>query len=213
MGPSAGLLPRVQYGTGGRVFGLPQEDPAQGGLGKRFGPPPPPTHPPDEPSTYRVSLLWTSCNIYCLVKGFPWRSSIRSEIRFHFVHPQMQETLVVLEEGNHPLPGCLKCDMFVVWKVLNGKNQATEICARYAERWLKWLREEEARMRMAETFEADVRPLETVTSFKYLGRILVGKTLTGYKRGRPLPVLPMSRYLLPRVLPNNGVPRGIVPSY
>ena len=41
----------------------------------------------------------------------------------------------------------------------------------------------------------------------------VGKTLAGYKRGRPLPVLTRSRSRLPRGLPLNGVPCGGVPSH
>ena len=40
----------------------------------------------------------------------------------------------------------------------------------------------------------------------------VGKTLAGYKRGRPLPVLTRSRSRLPRGIPLNGVPHGGVPS-
>ena len=40
----------------------------------------------------------------------------------------------------------------------------------------------------------------------------VGKTLSGYKHRRPLPVLPISRSQLPCGIPLNGVPRGGVPS-
>ena len=39
-----------------------------------------------------------------------------------------------------------------------------------------------------------------------------GKTLTGYKRGRPLPVLTRSISCLPRGLSLTGVPRGGAPS-
>ena len=39
----------------------------------------------------------------------------------------------------------------------------------------------------------------------------VGKTLAGYKHGRPLPVIPRSRSRLPQGLPIHGVPRGGVP--
>ena len=40
----------------------------------------------------------------------------------------------------------------------------------------------------------------------------VGKTLAGYKHGRPPPVLPRNRSRLPHGPPLNGVPRGGVPS-
>ena len=39
----------------------------------------------------------------------------------------------------------------------------------------------------------------------------VGKTLAGYKHGRPLPVLPRIRTRLTRGTPLNGVPHGGVP--
>ena len=40
----------------------------------------------------------------------------------------------------------------------------------------------------------------------------VGKTLAGYKHGRPLPMLPRNRSRLPQGPPLNGVPGGGVPS-
>ena len=40
----------------------------------------------------------------------------------------------------------------------------------------------------------------------------VGKTLAGYKHGRPLPVLLRNRSRLPQGLPLNGVPGGGVPN-
>ena len=51
------------------------------------------------------------------------------------------------------------------------------------------------------------RDLETTTNMYY-----VGKTLAGYKCGRPLTVLPRSISQLPRGLPINGVPCSGVPS-
>ena len=51
----------------------------------------------------------------------------------------MQDKLVVLEEGDHSLPRCPKCYMFVTWWALNREYQATDMCARGAERRLKQL--------------------------------------------------------------------------
>ena len=34
-------------------------------------------------------------------------------LRFHFVHHHVQDMIVVLEEGNHPIPILPKCDVFV----------------------------------------------------------------------------------------------------
>ena len=40
-------------------------------------------------------------------------------LRVHFVHRHVQDTIVVLEEGNHPLLCCPKCDIFVTFEALN----------------------------------------------------------------------------------------------
>ena len=68
----------------------------------------------------------------------------------------------------------------------------------------------------------NVRPiyLRTKESPLFLTRVpkpidmreCVGKTLVGYKNGRPLPVLPRNRSRLHHGLPLNVVPRGGVPS-
>ena len=79
----------------------------------------------------------------------------------------MRDTLVVLEEENHPLPRCPKCDMFVTCMALNGKHQATEMCTNGEYHKLKRLREEEAQAITA-VFQAYRRPLLKTTAFKYL---------------------------------------------
>ena len=84
----------------------------------------------------------------------------------------MQVTLVILEEGNHPLQCCPKCDMFFTWQVLNENHQAMEMCARGMMRRLKQLPEEEARLSTTVAFEAYGIPLWTVKVFKYPVRIL-----------------------------------------
>ena len=48
----------------------------------------------------------------------------------------MQDMVVIMEEESHPLPRCPKCDIFVTWRVLNGRHQATAMCDRGEEqRW------------------------------------------------------------------------------
>ena len=88
------------------------------------------------------------------------------------MHRHVWYILVVLEEGNHPLLKFTKCDMFVTWWELNENHQATVMCARGAERWMKRLQDEEARLSTAVAFDAYGRPLEMVTLFKYLSRII-----------------------------------------
>ena len=69
--------------------------------------------------------------------GFPGRATSHSSLRAHFVHCHMQDRVVILEEVIYPLPRCPKCDMFVTWRVRNGRHQAIEMCARGEERGRK----------------------------------------------------------------------------
>ena len=106
------------------------------------------------------------------------------------MHRHVWDMLLVMEEGNHPLLKFTKCDMFVTWWELNGNHQATVMCARGAERWMKRLQDEEAGLSTTVAFEAYVRPLEMVTLFKYLSRIIRESdndwsvVVTNLKRGR-----------------------------
>ena len=46
-------------------------------------------------------------------------------MRVHFVHRHVHITMVILEEGNLPLPRCLLCDLQVSMKALNGRHLGT----------------------------------------------------------------------------------------
>ena len=46
-------------------------------------------------------------------------------MRVHFVHRNVQDTVVMLEEGNLPHPRCARCDMQVPRKALNGRHLGT----------------------------------------------------------------------------------------
>ena len=79
-------------------------------------------YPPDESSTYRLSFLQGDLNITCLVGGCPGRETIRITLRVHFMHHNVQNTVVILEEGTHPLPHYTKCDIFVTCRALSRKH-------------------------------------------------------------------------------------------
>ena len=102
----------------------------------------------------------------------PGSSTIRSVLWFHFVYCHVRDTLVVLEELNHPLLRCPRCDVFVPWRELHGKHQATAMCAKRAERKSNRLREEEAQASIVVAFRAYRRPLGMVMEFKYFWRVL-----------------------------------------
>ena len=61
-------------------------------------------------------------------------------MRVHFMHRHVQETVVMLEEGNLPLP---RCDLQVPRKALNGRHLGTLQCKKGEE--------ERKRRRLAET--------------------------------------------------------------
>ena len=80
-----------------------------------------------------------------------------------------------MEEYNCPYPRCTQCDMFVPQKELNGRHLATELCMRGMDS--KWCRlaEEKAWEGAERAITAYGSPLSQITSFKYLGRVLVAE--------------------------------------
>ena len=49
-------------------------------------------------------------------------------MRVHFWRRHVQDIVIILEEGNLPHPRCTDCDMFVLWRALNGHHKSTEMC-------------------------------------------------------------------------------------
>ena len=64
----------------------------------------------------------------CPVEGCPGVSATREAMRVHFVHRHIHNTVVILEEGNLPLPRCPRCDLQVSRKSLNRRNLETNQC-------------------------------------------------------------------------------------
>ena len=46
-------------------------------------------------------------------------------MRVNFMHRNVQDTVVMLEERNFPHPRCTRCDMKVPRKALNGRHLGT----------------------------------------------------------------------------------------
>ena len=85
----------------------------------------------------------------------------------------MQDTLVILEEGNPPHPRCPDFDMFPPWVALNRRHHTTSLCAQGAEYKRRILDEEEERKGSAHSFTPYNCPLDMVYSLRYLGRTLM----------------------------------------
>ena len=60
-------------------------------------------------------------------------------MRVHFVHRHVHDTMVILEEGNLPLPRCPRCNLQVSSKALNGRHLETNQYRTGAERKIRRL--------------------------------------------------------------------------
>ena len=93
-------------------------------------------------------------------------------MRVHFVHRQVHDTVVILEEGNLPLPRCPRCDLQVSRRALNGRHLGTNQCRIGAERKIRRLAAAEGEAATERDFNAYGRRLNSVKEFRYLGRVL-----------------------------------------
>ena len=93
-------------------------------------------------------------------------------MQVHFWRRKVRDIVIILEEGNLPHPRCTNCDMFVLWRSLNGCHNITEMC-RSGEDKKRWrLTESEVRDSKEMAFEVYGKQIQSVPRFKYLGRIL-----------------------------------------
>ena len=90
----------------------------------------------------------------------------------HFWHRHIRDTVLILEKGNLLHPRCLLCDIMVPYRDLNGTHRFTEQCKQGAERKRRRLSAEEERDATARALSAYGRPLEMVTSFRYLRLVI-----------------------------------------
>ena len=93
-------------------------------------------------------------------------------MRVHCVHRHVHDTVVILEEGNLPLPRCPRCDLQVSRRALNGLHLETSQCRTGTERKQKRMAEAEVRATPEKAFHAYRTQMRAVTEFKYLGRVL-----------------------------------------
>ena len=72
-------------------------------------------------------------------------AKIRTNLRIHFRHRHVQDTIVIPKEGKRPHPCCPDCDIFVPWAALNRSHPTTALCVRRAEQKRQRLEEGEVR--------------------------------------------------------------------
>ena len=99
----------------------------------------------DKNRTYRMAFPDKAGPRTCPVEGCNGRALMRTEMRVHFWHRNVRDTVVILEEGNLPHPRCPLCNMLVPWRDLNGTYQRTAQCKLGAERKRRRLAADEER--------------------------------------------------------------------
>ena len=93
-------------------------------------------------------------------------------MRMHFCSRNIWDIVIILEKGNLPHPRCSRFDMLVPWRALNSRHHATAMCKKGAEKKRRRMSEAELRDSTERAFEAYGKPLETVATFNYLGRVM-----------------------------------------
>ena len=106
------------------------------------------------------------------MEGCPGVSATQAAMRVHFVHQHVHDTVVILEEGNLPLPRCPRCNLQVTRKALNGRHLETSQCRTGTERKRRRLAEAELEITSEKEFHAYGTKMRAVKEFKYLGRVL-----------------------------------------
>ena len=97
------------------------------------------------PQLYRM-LFPTAVGLQDLpVEGYCGRVATNTAIIVYFLHRQVRDILVILDEGNLSHPRLPRCDIMVPWVALNGQHTNTTKCAREAEQ--KWHRMASEEMR------------------------------------------------------------------
>ena len=106
------------------------------------------------------------------MEGCPGVSETRAAMRVHFVHRHVLYTVVILEEGNLPLPRCPRCDLQVSRRALNGRHLETNQCKTVAERKQRILAAAEIEITSEKAFHTYGKKMRAVTEFRYLGRVM-----------------------------------------
>ena len=77
------------------------------------------------PRTYKMHFPAKGGRRRCLAERCPGVLETRAAMRVHFVYRHVHNTVVILEEGNLPLPRFPRCDLQVVRKALNRRHLDT----------------------------------------------------------------------------------------
>ena len=109
---------------------------------------------------------------YFPVEGCPGVLATQMAMRVQFVHRNVHDNVVMLDEGNLSLPRCPRWDLQVSRKALNGRHLGTIQRRTGMERKQRQLAEVEMQENLERAFHAYGKLMEAVSEFCYLGRLL-----------------------------------------
>ena len=117
------------------------------------------------PRTYKMHFPAKGGPRRCPVERCPGVLATQVAMRVHFVHRHVHNTVVILEEGNLPLPRFPRCNLQVSRKALNGRHLGTSQCRMGTERKRIWLAEAEMRKTLERAFHAYGKQMKAVMEF------------------------------------------------
>jgi len=125
-----------------------------------------------QPASFRVSFPSGVRKIGCPIEGCPGTATSRDNLRSHFAYRHPDDTLCILEEGSVPYPKCGLCGMHVSPFAQAQGHRNTARCQSGAARRRQREAIQEARRAREVIFTIGGVPLESVSTFQYLGRPL-----------------------------------------
>ena len=107
-----------------------------------------------EPRLYKINFPARGGSRQCPVEGCPGVSATQAAMRAHFLNRHVHDTVVILEEGNLPLPRCPRCDLQVSRKALHRRHLETSQCRTGTERKRRRLAEAELETKSEKAWNA-----------------------------------------------------------
>jgi exonuclease III len=132
-----------------------------------------PPHLSEHGSTYEVSMPEYKQQGQCPVPGCAAIIKDRHGMRRHFLFRHYYDTIIILEEGR--LPRCDDCGMFCTLSALAGKHMESALCREGARRNRRKIINLRCIRAFRRTFQLRDQPIETVTAFRYLGRVITSR--------------------------------------
>ena len=103
---------------------------------------------------------------HCPVEGCSGYSATQTVMIVHLWNRDVQDTVVILEDGNLPHQWFPLCDTLVPWQSFNKYHKITAQCKKGEEQKQRGLVAEEERAVTSRAFSAYVRTLDMVPPFK-----------------------------------------------